>query len=59
MWTVDPKDATWHSQEIVKMAKQTFKKTSTHFNHSFTTQKQLEKIQERLKQPHLTETKQL
>lgn len=41
------------SQENIENVKQKCKKITTHFNHSTIAQKQLEKIQDRLNQPHL------
>ncbi|KAJ3658741.1 hypothetical protein Zmor_010464 [Zophobas morio] len=41
------------SQENITVVKQKCKKISTHFNHSTIAQKQLQKIQDRLNQPHL------
>ncbi|KAJ3651368.1 hypothetical protein Zmor_017417 [Zophobas morio] len=41
------------SQETITIVKQKCKKISTHFNHSTIAQKQLQKIQDRLNQPHL------
>ncbi|GBP16739.1 Zinc finger BED domain-containing protein 4 [Eumeta japonica] len=41
------------SQESIEHVKQKCKKITTHFNHSSIAQKQLEKIQDRLNQPHL------
>ncbi|XP_063924783.1 zinc finger BED domain-containing protein 4-like [Zophobas morio] len=41
------------SQENITVAIQKCKKISTHFNHSIIAQKQLQKIQDRLNQPHL------
>ncbi|GBP89910.1 Zinc finger BED domain-containing protein 4 [Eumeta japonica] len=41
------------SQESIEDVKQKCKKIATHFNHSTIAQKQLEKIQDRLNQPHL------
>ncbi|XP_072929650.1 zinc finger BED domain-containing protein 4-like [Epargyreus clarus] len=41
------------SQESLEDVKQKCKKITTHFNHSTIAQKQLEKIQDRLNQPHL------
>ncbi|XP_033229733.1 zinc finger BED domain-containing protein 4-like [Belonocnema kinseyi] len=43
----------FQSQENIKDVKEKCKKISTHFNHSTIAQKQLEKIQDRLNQPHL------
>lgn len=42
-----------HSQENIEIVQQKCKKISTHFNHSTIAQKQLQKIQDRLNQPHL------
>ena len=42
-----------NSQEKIKIVKQKCKTISTHFNHSTIAQKQLQKIQDRLDQPHL------
>ncbi|KAJ3654653.1 hypothetical protein Zmor_013827 [Zophobas morio] len=41
------------SQENITVVKQKCKKILTHFNHSTIAQKQLQKIQDRLNQPHL------
>lgn len=41
------------SQENIKVVKQKCTKISAHFNHSTIAQKQLQKIQDRLNQPHL------
>ncbi|XP_063913315.1 uncharacterized protein LOC135129975 [Zophobas morio] len=41
------------SQENITVVKQKCKKISTHFNHSTIAQKQLQKIKDRLNQPHL------
>ncbi|XP_033218098.1 zinc finger BED domain-containing protein 4-like [Belonocnema kinseyi] len=41
------------SQENIKDVKEKCKKILTHFNHSTIAQKQLEKIQDKLNQPHL------